>query len=446
MSLACISFSKEVRTLTPVIFSTSTPREQLERELQLADVQWGDEPSLSQIQSQLYDVLREMGRSPYYDEDSIWFSVRDVTPTKALVSVDYGGSDPEDAWVIPFSLDGEGKLTLSDFSNWTPVEQQWVTDEDADQDKQEVQEIMSNNDSTILSLESNLLLAEADLNLATLTAKARKALKPSDFVFPSERAYPIHDLAHARNALARGAQNETGARLATIRAAIYKRYPQLKKGSSDNSSSGGDKSSKTNASLPNDPLKRAAMLRLEQPNQRLGGHMSLNAELLARLDLSDEAREVLQREIAQGEQRDRELAKYRETTKESGIKERLTKLSDMGFKDCPGFLRIVEDVLRSDDGDVAVKLNLSQEGTSEHQTVTQVVDRIIDALPKTDEGKLALSQKSNLLESPLSGRPDLEPETENNDEPLTGDALLARWREAEPSLSLALPASPNGKE
>jgi hypothetical protein len=59
-----------------------------------------------------------------------------------------------------------------------------------------------------------------------LTAKARNSLSASDFVFPKDRRYPIADLAHARAALSRcsGTKDE-----AKVRAAVHRRYPQLKK-------------------------------------------------------------------------------------------------------------------------------------------------------------------------------------------------------------------------
>jgi hypothetical protein len=63
---------------------------------------------------------------------------------------------------------------------------------------------------------------------AVLTAKARAALPKSAFALPGGR-YPIHDLAHARNALARVAQHGTPAEQATVRRKVYARYPQLKK-------------------------------------------------------------------------------------------------------------------------------------------------------------------------------------------------------------------------
>ncbi len=69
---------------------------------------------------------------------------------------------------------------------------------------------------------------EADeLEKAALTTKERDALPASDFIFPETREYPYHDASHARNALSRGAQHETGARLATIKRKVHARYPNI---------------------------------------------------------------------------------------------------------------------------------------------------------------------------------------------------------------------------
>ena len=64
----------------------------------------------------------------------------------------------------------------------------------------------------------------ASLTAAVLTTKSRNALPRSSFAIPEDRAYPIHDLAHARNALARSAGKPEEAR---VRRAVCKRYPQL---------------------------------------------------------------------------------------------------------------------------------------------------------------------------------------------------------------------------
>ncbi len=61
----------------------------------------------------------------------------------------------------------------------------------------------------------------------TLTAKDRKKLGKKSFALPGKRKYPIPDKAHARNALARVAQNGTPAEQKKVRAAVKKRFPSL---------------------------------------------------------------------------------------------------------------------------------------------------------------------------------------------------------------------------
>ena len=65
--------------------------------------------------------------------------------------------------------------------------------------------------------------------MAQLTSKGRKKIKPSNFAIPGKRAYPIHDLAHARNALARVSQHGTPSEKATVRRKVYGKYPGLRK-------------------------------------------------------------------------------------------------------------------------------------------------------------------------------------------------------------------------
>jgi hypothetical protein len=117
--------------------STKMSETELKQEL-LADIQWGDEPSLNEIRSQLISQLAdfrnqgEPGGYPYY-------YVMDVTANKALVQIEYGDPDgQDDAWVVPFDIGADSKLTLAAFSEWSPVTQQWVTDEDAARDQAEL--------------------------------------------------------------------------------------------------------------------------------------------------------------------------------------------------------------------------------------------------------------------------------------------------------------------
>lgn len=63
--------------------------------------------------------------------------------------------------------------------------------------------------------------------MAKLTAKGRKKIKTSNFAVPGERAYPIQDSSHARNALARVSQHGNPSEKAQVRAAVKRKYPGI---------------------------------------------------------------------------------------------------------------------------------------------------------------------------------------------------------------------------
>lgn len=67
------------------------------------------------------------------------------------------------------------------------------------------------------------------LNKAKLKAKQRNALSDSDFAIPEDRAYPIHDESHARNALSRVSANGTPDEKKRVRAAVHRKYPNIGK-------------------------------------------------------------------------------------------------------------------------------------------------------------------------------------------------------------------------
>lgn len=61
-----------------------------------------------------------------------------------------------------------------------------------------------------------------------LSAAGRKRVKAENFVFPEDRRYPIHDISHGRNALARVAQHGTPEEKRAVRSAVHEKYPSLK--------------------------------------------------------------------------------------------------------------------------------------------------------------------------------------------------------------------------
>lgn len=67
---------------------------------------------------------------------------------------------------------------------------------------------------------------------ADLTANAREHIKAKNFVFPDKGkkesgSYPIEDAKHARNALARVAQNGSPAQQAAVRSKVHAKYPGI---------------------------------------------------------------------------------------------------------------------------------------------------------------------------------------------------------------------------
>lgn len=64
--------------------------------------------------------------------------------------------------------------------------------------------------------------------MGTLSGKSRGRMKSSMFALPGKRKYPIPDLSHARNALARVSQHGSPAEVKQVRAAVYRKFPSLR--------------------------------------------------------------------------------------------------------------------------------------------------------------------------------------------------------------------------
>jgi hypothetical protein len=75
-----------------------------------------------------------------------------------------------------------------------------------------------------------------------MSAKARQALPRSDFALPGKGegpkgagagSYPIPDVGHARNALARVAQHGSSSEQSKVRAAVHRKFPDIGKERAD---------------------------------------------------------------------------------------------------------------------------------------------------------------------------------------------------------------------
>lgn len=65
--------------------------------------------------------------------------------------------------------------------------------------------------------------------MSKLTSKERSKLPSKDFAL-SDHRYPIEDRTHARAALARVSEFGSPEEKAQVRAAVYKKYPDMKEG------------------------------------------------------------------------------------------------------------------------------------------------------------------------------------------------------------------------
>lgn len=175
----------------------------------------------------------------------------------------------------------------------------------------------------------------------------------------------------------------------------------------------------------------------------------MSEEKMELLGLSEEARELLRTQNAEISKQATELAETRKASRKASIDKRLADLGEEGFKAFPAFLKEVEATLLSDDGEIALKLQLSSDSgytTTVPETATAIVDRLLKALPRK-EGKVDFGEVGDLTASPLPGRPDLTPpDPAEKDKPKSGQDLLDEWYKADPSLKgeLAL-SSDNGK-
>lgn len=157
--------------------------------------------------------------------------------------------------------------------------------------------------------------ATARLKEKTLTTKDRKDLKKSDFAVPSKKpgsgSYPIPDEAHARDALARVAADGTPEEQAEVRAAVKKKFPDIKVGGSKKSreaDTGDPAMSQDNAELTQLREKLAkAERKLEKSETRVSEYerRDLATKVLREAEIDEKlgriwAKELLSEETEEG--------------------------------------------------------------------------------------------------------------------------------------------------
>lgn len=130
------------------------------------------------------------------------------------------------------------------------------------------------------------------------------------------------------------------------------------------------------------------------------------------VELSEEVREALKEELRaefaeQAEEVVAENQALRKKLHELEVEKKVNEFKSLGLSEHPGVLKEVRNLMLADDGKPA--LNLSEEVDGEVKTVslsaTEIVDRIINALPKKGD-KVLLGEQ--VLESEDTDRPETE--------------------------------------
>jgi hypothetical protein len=92
-------------------------------------------------------------------------------------------------------------------------------------------------------------------------------------------------------------------------------------------------------------------------------------------------------------------AKIRDLERElhkKSVAEKVSDLKEVGFSEFPGLLKTIEELYLADEGSSVATLSLSEEGgeTAEIElTVSDIVTRIVEAMPKSDDGSLKFSEQ-----------------------------------------------------
>lgn len=103
------------------------------------------------------------------------------------------------------------------------------------------------------------------------------------------------------------------------------------------------------------------------------------------------------------------LSEYRQSDRERDIDAYIDGLKEIGFDQTPGFLKEVRSVLLADSGENMI--SLSEDGETVGLSATKVIERLVDALPKKDDGKVHLSEQAEFV--PTAEKPAVDTSKEN---------------------------------
>ena len=178
---------------------------------------------------------------------------------------------------------------------------------------------------------------------------------------------------------------------------------------------------------PKNNLQDASLLREQgfaQGDNSNNGGLTMSDKTINGLNLSDLPENV--RVVVEGLAEDNK--KLRLSSREETVEKQIKDWQDAGLGVVPGFLKTARQIMLSDDGNVAALL-LSDDGSDQKEkvTATDIVTRLVNSLPKTEEGKIELSAQLDL------GTGDHERPSEDNVVPFEDRLKEARQALGKPA-------------
>lgn len=121
--------------------------------------------------------------------------------------------------------------------------------------------------------------------------------------------------------------------------------------------------------------------------------------------LSEDARNELKNELrTEFEEAQANLSEENKTLRNKvhamSVEARITELEDSGFKDAPGLLAEIRTQMLADDGQPALVLSEQSDGETKEVSlsVSESIERIIQALPKSDDGRVNFADQALSVE------------------------------------------------
>lgn len=115
-------------------------------------------------------------------------------------------------------------------------------------------------------------------------------------------------------------------------------------------------------------------------------------------DLSEEKIQELRAEFGESlKDQKSENEKLRKELHEMKVDKRITELSKQGFAEHAGLLSTIREIMLADNGSLVLTLS-EENGAETHLSASDIADKIVDSMPKDDNGKVKLGEQALLVE------------------------------------------------